>query len=184
MKKQGVTLWFTGLSGSGKTTICRRVTTLLQQRQVKVERLDGDVIRQHLTKDLGFSREDRMTHIERVTYVAHLLSKHHVIVLAAFISPYEEMRAHARRKISQFREVYVKCPLETCARRDVKGLYRKAMNGEIQKFTGISDPYEPPQNPDLILKTDQETVEESAMKVVTYLEDHGFIPRQASEGRA
>lgn len=182
MKQQGVTLWFTGLSGSGKTTICRQVEAILQRRHIKVERLDGDVTRKHLAKDLGFSREDRMTNIERVAYVASLLSKHQVIVLAAFISPYEKMRAHARRTISCFHEIYVKCPLQTCVERDVKGLYRKAINGEIKQFTGISDPYEPPKNPDLTLETDKESIQKSVVKVIAYLEDNGFIPKMFERG--
>lgn len=177
MTQQGVTLWFTGLSGAGKTTICRRLLTELKKRNVKVELLDGDVVRQQLTKDLGFSRRDRLTNIERVAFVADLLCKHGVIVLAAFISPYREMRDYARQAITSFREVYVKCPLETCVKRDVKGLYRKAIKGEIPKFTGISDPYEPPLSPDLVLDTERETVEESVRKVMRFLEEQQFIPK-------
>lgn len=149
----------------------------LRRRHLQVELLDGDAVRQHLTKDLGFSRRDRLTNIERVAFVADLLSKHGVITLAAFISPYREMREHARHTISSFREVYIQCPLETCIKRDVKGLYHKALNGEIQAFTGISDPYEPPQDPDLILDTDRESVAESAHKVICYLEERAFIPK-------
>lgn len=175
MLQRGVTLWFTGLSGAGKTTICRQVKTILLKRRRKVELLDGDVVRQHLTKDLGFSKEDRMTNVERVAFVANLLSKHGVIVLASLISPYREMREHAHQTISTFREVYVKCSLKTCIKRDVKGLYRKAIQGEIEQFTGISDPYEPPLNPDLLLDTEQETVGESAKKVIRFLQEQAFI---------
>lgn len=175
LKQQGVTLWFTGLSGAGKTTICQEVAHILKKRRIPVELLDGDTVRQHLTKDLGFSRRDRFTNIERVSFVADLLSKHGVIVLAAFISPYREMRTHARQTIASFREVYAKCPLETCVKRDVKGLYRKAIKGEIKQFTGISDHYEPPLTPDLILNTDSETVVESSAKVIRYLEEQAFI---------
>lgn len=177
MQQQGVTLWFTGLSGAGKTTICRSVEATLKKRGIKVELLDGDIVRQHLTKDLGFSRRDRLTNIERVSFVADLLSKHDIIVLAAFISPYREMREHARRTISSFREIYVQCPIETCVKRDVKGLYRRALKGEIHKFTGISDLYEPPLNPDLLLQTHLETVAESSDRVIRYLEKHTFIPK-------
>lgn len=177
MNQRGVTLWFTGLSGAGKTTICDDVRLTLQRRGIIVEQLDGDIVRQHLTKDLGFSRRDRFTNIERVAFVANLLSKHHIIVLASFISPYREMRKHARMAIENFCEVYVKCSLETCVKRDVKGLYRKALQGEIDAFTGISDPYEPPKNPNLVLDTDSEPIEESSLKVVRFLEDHRFIPK-------
>lgn len=178
LKQRGVTLWFTGLSGSGKTTICRNVQETLLKRHVQVELLDGDVVRQHLTKDLGFSRQDRLTNIERVAFVADLLSKHGVITLASFITPYREMQDHARRHISSFREVYVQCPLEKCIERDVKGLYKKALKGEIQSFTGITDPYEPPLHPDLILQTDRETIAESSQKVVRFLEEQHFIPKE------
>lgn len=170
-------MWFTGLSGSGKTTICRNVRETLLKRHVQVELLDGDAVRQHLTKDLGFSRQDRLSNIERVAFVADLLSKHGVITLASFITPYRELQEYARRHITSFREVYVQCPLKKCIERDVKGLYKKALNGEIQRFTGISDPYEPPLNPDLILRTDRESIAESAHKVVRYLEIHDFIPK-------
>ncbi|WP_054949706.1 adenylyl-sulfate kinase [Numidum massiliense] len=178
MKQCGVTLWLTGLSGAGKTTITQQVEVILRERGVAVERLDGDVVRQYLTKDLGFSRQDRLTNVERSAFVADLLCKHDIIVLAAFISPYREMRDRARAIIRSFREVYVSCPLETCVDRDVKGLYKKALNGEISQFTGISDPYEPPLNPDLALQTDRETAVESALNVVRYLEENGFIPRE------
>ena len=162
-------MWFTGLSGSGKTTICRNVQETLRKRHIQVELLDGDVVRQHLTKDLGFSRQDRLTNIERVAFVADLLSKHGVITLASFITPFH---------ISSFREVYVQCPVEKCNERDVKGLYKKALKGEIQNFTGITDPYEPPRNPELILRTDRESIAESSQKVVRFLEEQGFIPKQ------
>jgi adenylyl-sulfate kinase len=174
--QKGFTLWFTGLSGSGKTAIAKPVEQELRDRGLKVERLDGDIVRQSLTRDLGFSKEDRDKNIERVTFVAKLLTRNGVGVLCSFISPYRERRAKSRQEIGEFIEVYVECSVEECARRDVKGLYAQAFAGEIQDFTGVSDPYEPPENPEIVCHTDQETVEQSAAKVITYLEEHGYIP--------
>ncbi|GMX66086.1 adenylyl-sulfate kinase [Paenibacillus elgii] len=171
----GATVWLTGLSGAGKTTICRRVEEKLAAAGLPVERLDGDVVRQQLCADLGFSREDRFRSIERVAYVARLLTRNRVIVLASFISPYRSMRYYVRKEIDPFIEVYVKCSLEECIRRDVKGLYRKAISGEIAHFTGITDPYEEPEQPDLVVDTEQETEEASAAKVVEYLIARGYI---------
>ena len=171
-------MWFTGLSGSGKTTIAELVTQELRDRRLKVERLDGDVVRQSLTRDLGFSKEDRDKNIERVTFVAKLLTRNDVGVLCAFVSPYRERRAKSRQEIGEFIEVYVECPLEVCAERDVKGLYTKAFAGEIENFTGVSDPYEPPQNPEIVCHTAEETPERSAAKVIDYLEKHGYIRTQ------
>jgi len=173
---KGVTVWFTGLSGSGKTTIAKRVESILHERGVLVERLDGDVVRQSLTRDLGFSKEDRDKNIERVTFVAKLLTRNGVVVLTAFISPYRAMREASRREIGEFLEVYVEAPMETLLERDVKGLYKKALAGEIKNFTGVDDPYEPPENPDLVCSTHLETVEESAAKVIRLLEERGYIP--------
>ncbi|WP_202078598.1 adenylyl-sulfate kinase [Caldalkalibacillus salinus] len=172
---RGVTVWFTGLSGAGKTTICEALAKKLQNESVPYERLDGDLIRQYLTSDLGYSKQDRMTNIKRVSFVASLLTKHHVIVLASFISPYQEMRDMARDNIGSFVEVYVNCPLKECIRRDVKGLYKKALDGDIKHFTGISDPFEPPINPQLTVETDKETVNESVSKVYEYLKQRGYI---------
>ncbi len=174
--QRGFTLWFTGLSGSGKTTIAREVEKELRRRGLKVERLDGDIVRQGLTRDLGFSKEDRDKNIERVTFVAKLLTRNGVAVLCSFISPYRARRAKSREEIGEFIEVYVECPVEVCAQRDVKGLYAKAFAGEIENFTGVSDPYEPPENPEIVCHTAEETVEESAAKVIAYLEGHGYIP--------
>lgn len=168
-------MWLTGLSGAGKTTIARRVESALQRRGVPVECLDGDVVRQSLCRDLGFSKEDRDRNIERVTFVAKLLTRHGVVVLAAFISPYRAAREAARREIGSFLEVYVKASLQTLIERDVKGLYRKALAGEIRHFTGIDDPYEEPENPDLVVETDRETPDESAGRVIALLEARGFI---------
>ncbi|HIE37603.1 MAG TPA: adenylyl-sulfate kinase, partial [Anaerolineae bacterium] len=151
--QRGFTLWFTGLSGSGKTAIAKQVERELRRRGLKVERLDGDIVRQALTRDLGFTKEDRDKNIERVTFVAKLLTRNGVAVLCSFISPYRERRAKTRREIGTFIEVYVECPLEVCAQRDVKGLYAKAFAGEIENFTGVSDPYEPPENPEIVCRT-------------------------------
>ena len=172
-------MWFTGLSGSGKTTIARLVARELQERRLKVERLDGDVVRQSLTRDLGFSKEDRDKNIERVTFVAKLLTRNGVGVLCAFISPYREQRAKSRQEIGEFIEVYVECPLDVCVQRDVKGLYVKAINGEIENFTGVSDPYEPPDDPEIICRTAQETPQQSAGTIIAYLEARGYIPIRA-----
>ena len=173
---KGVTLWFTGLSGSGKTTIAKRIEAQLHERGIPVERLDGDVVRQSLTRDLGFSKEDRDKNIERVTFVAKLLTRNHTIVLSSFISPFRAMRDNARREIGEFLEVYIRTPMETLLERDVKGMYKKAMAGEIPNFTGVNDPYEEPERPDLICDTDKESVEQSAAKVIALLEERGYIP--------
>jgi len=173
--RKGFTLWFTGLSGSGKTAIAKVVEQELRDRGLRVERLDGDIVRQSLTRDLGFSKEDRDKNIERVTFVAKLLTRNGVAVLCSFISPYRERRARSRQEIGEFIEVYVECPVEVCAERDVKGLYAKAFAGEIPNFTGVSDPYEEPENPEIVCRTAEETVEESAAKVVVYLEEHEYV---------
>lgn len=177
--QKGFTLWFTGLSGSGKTTIAKPVAQELHERGLKVERLDGDIVRQSLTRDLGFTKEDRDMNIERVTFVAKLLSRNGVAVLCSFISPYRARRAKSRQEIeegSDFIEVYVECPVEVCAERDVKGLYEQAFAGEIDNFTGVSDPYEPPENADIVCNTAKESLDESVSKIVGYLEAQGYIP--------
>jgi adenylylsulfate kinase len=176
---RGVTVWFTGLSGAGKTTVAREVERILKERGLYVQRLDGDIVRGSLTKDLGFSKEDRKKNIERNTFVAKLLTKNDIITLCSFISPYCEIRDQARKQIEEvggFIEVYVNAPLEICEKRDVKGLYRLAREGKIKNFTGISDPYEEPLNCNLELKTDLETIEESTARVIGYLENQGYIP--------
>lgn len=178
--QRGFTVWFTGLPSSGKTTIAKLVEAELRRRGLKVERLDGDVVRQGLTRDLGFSKEDRDKNIERVTFVAKLLTRNDVAVLCAFVSPYRERRNLSRQEIGEFIETYVECPLEECIRRDVKGMYAKALAGEIPNFTGVSDPYEPPENPEIVCHTAVETPEESAAKVIAYLEQHGYIPTSSS----
>ncbi|HZA89175.1 MAG TPA: adenylyl-sulfate kinase [Solirubrobacterales bacterium] len=175
--EQGFTLWFTGLSGAGKTTISELVVEELQARGSSIEVLDGDVVRQNLSKGLGFSKEDRDTNIRRVAFVADLLSRNGVPVITAAISPYREIRDEAREQMDgRFIEAYVKASVEECERRDVKGLYAKARAGEIKEFTGVSDPYEPPENPELVLETEEQTPEESAGQIIAYLEERGLIP--------
>jgi len=173
--RKGVTLWFTGLPCSGKSAVADRVADILKSKGFYAERLDGDNVRQDLTRDLGFSKKDRDENIRRVTFVAKLLTRNGVVVLTSFISPYKEMRSHARTQIGSFLEVYVKCPIEVCIERDVKGMYKKAMRGEIKEFTGVSDPYEEPETPELVLETDKETLDESVGKVLAKLEELGFI---------
>ncbi|HEV2496019.1 MAG TPA: adenylyl-sulfate kinase [Terriglobia bacterium] len=172
---QGVTLWFTGLPCSGKSTVSRRVAEALRSQGRKVELLDGDVVRQHLTKGLGFSKEDRDENIRRIGFVCHLLTRNGVIAIAAAISPYRAIRDEVRRLIGSFLEVHVECPLEVCIQRDVKGMYKKALAGELAHFTGVSDPYEAPLTPDLVLFTHQETPEESARKVLGLLAASGYL---------
>jgi adenylylsulfate kinase len=173
--ERGFTLWFTGLSGSGKTTISEIVEKELRNRARRVEVLDGDIVRTNLSEGLGFNREDRITNVMRIGFVANLLTRNGVAVVVSAISPYKEARDQVRRRIIDFVEVFVDCPLEVCAERDVKGLYEKAFKGEIKQFTGVSDPYEPPAAPDLILKTNQEEPRESAGKVIEKLEYFGYL---------
>ena len=173
---RGFTLWFTGLSGAGKTTVAEIVERELRDRIGNVEVLDGDIVRTNLSKGLGFSREDRDTNILRIGFVANLLTRNGVAVIVSAISPYKEARDQVRRDIGDdFIEVFVDCPVEVCAERDVKGLYKRAYAGEIKEFTGVSDPYEPPAAPDLVLKTDEEEPHESARKVIERLEFFGYL---------
>ncbi len=179
MKRKGVTIWFTGLPCSGKTTLANKVKEELEKRGYRVEQLDGDVTRKYLSKGLGFTKEDRDENIRRVGFVCELLTRNGAIVTAAFVSPYREIRDEIRKKIGNFVEVYVKCPVEVCIQRDVKGMYKKALAGEIKNFTGISDPYEEPLNPDVVVETDKESIEESASKVIAKLEELGYIEEKA-----
>lgn len=183
MEHPGFTVWFTGLSGAGKSTIANALAKELRARGMKVEVLDGDVIRTNLSKGLGFSKEDRDTNVLRVGWVAEVLSRNGVAVLCALISPYRETRNKVRERIQNFVEVYVNAPLEEVIRRDVKGLYKKALAGEIKNFTGVSDPYEPPENPEVVCNTAEETLEESVQKVLDYLERRDWLlPRPDGQG--
>jgi adenylyl-sulfate kinase len=177
-EKKGFTIWFTGLSGSGKTTISRLVQDRLRERGIlNVEVLDGDVVRTNLSKGLGFSKEDRDINIKRIAFVCNLLTRNGVPNIAAAISPYREVRDYARKEIKNFVEVYVKCPLEVLIQRDVKGLYKKALAGEIADFTGVSDPYEEPLNPEVLIESDKETPEQGANKIIAKLEELGYLSR-------
>jgi len=177
---KGFTLWFTGLSGAGKSTLARQVEQILRQRGMKVEVLDGDVVRTNLSKGLGFSKEDRDTNIRRIGFVCHLLTRNDVVAIAAAISPYKAIRDENRNLVGRFVEVYCRCSLEVLQERDVKGLYAKALAGEIPNFTGVSDPYEPPDNPEVVIDSDRETEEESAAKIVRTLELMGYIPAEGT----
>jgi len=174
-EQKGVTLWFTGLPCSGKSAVADLLAERLKDRGYRVERLDGDIVRQSLSRDLGFSKEDREENIRRVAFVAKLLTRNDVFVLTSFISPYRDVRAHARREIGRFLEVYTKCSLEECLRRDVKGMYKKAIEGQIKEFTSVSDPYEEPVDPEILLETDKETLEESAAKVLAKMRELGYL---------
>jgi adenylylsulfate kinase len=174
---KGFTLWFTGLSGSGKTTITNQLVKELRKRNSKLEVLDGDIVRENLSKGLGFSKEDRDTNIRRIAFVANLLSRNGIPVITAAISPYRETRDEARELMDgRFIEVYIEAPLEVCEQRDVKGLYAKARSGEIKEFTGISDPYEPPKNPEIVIRSDKLSPEESAKQILDYLEERELLP--------
>ncbi|HJX38172.1 MAG TPA: adenylyl-sulfate kinase [Anaerolineae bacterium] len=181
MEQQGFTLWFTGLSGSGKTTLARAVESILRDKGLKVEVLDGDVVRTNLSKGLGFSKEDRDINIKRIGFVCKLLTRNGVVAIGSAISPYREVRDFIRQDIGRFVEVYCQCPLEVLVERDVKGLYRKALEGEIENFTGVSDPYEEPLNAEVVVHSDRETPEESVAKILARLEDLGYVPAAARE---
>lgn len=172
---EGFVVWLTGLPGSGKTTIARELEPKIRATGRPVEVLDGDEIRQNLSKGLGFSREDRETHLRRVTYVAKLLSRNGVAVIAAFISPYRNIREYARNETTNFLEVFVKCSMETCAKRDPKGLYKKASNGKIKDLTGPQDLYEEPLNPGLVVDTEKLNLSDSANLILSKLKSLGLI---------
>jgi adenylylsulfate kinase len=177
---EGFTLWFTGLSGAGKSTLAGMVAEELRRLGYRVEILDGDEVRTHLSKGLGFSKEDRDTNIRRIGYVCKLLARNGVVAIAAAISPYREIRDEVRGQHDRFFEVYVHCPIERLAERDVKGLYKKALAGELKGFTGVSDPYEPPLSPELVISTDRERPEESLARLLGGLEASGFISRNGT----
>ena len=179
-RDRGVVLWFTGLSGAGKSTLADALAPHLLKAGKRVESLDGDVVRTHLSKGLGFSREDRDTNIVRIAFVAHRLQRNGVFVLVSAISPYKNTRDDARKLISDFVEIHVAPPLEACIQRDVKGLYKKAIAGEIKQFTGISDPYEAPEHPELALDTSTITVEEGVSRILAKLRELGFLEAGAA----
>jgi len=179
---KGFTLWFTGLSGSGKTTLSRHIHGILLERGLKTELLDGDVVRTNLSKGLGFSKEDRDINIRRIGFVCHLLTRNDVVALAAAISPYRAIRDENRRLIGSFVEVFCKCPIEVLMKRDPKGLYEKAMKGEIKGFTGVDDPYEEPLDAEVVVETDKETVEQSLNKILRTLELMNLIPASETVG--
>ncbi len=175
MRQRGVAVWFTGFSGAGKSTIAEALTKKLQTEGYNLEVLDGDEIRENLTKDLGFSKEDRDTNIRRIGFVAKLLARNGIIVLVPVISPYRAIREEMRANIRNFVEVFVNAPLSVCEERDVKGLYKKVRAGQIKQFTGIDDPYEPPTNPEIECRTDLEELSESVDKIFTKLTELGYI---------
>ncbi|MGD1903517.1 MAG: adenylyl-sulfate kinase [Geitlerinemataceae cyanobacterium] len=175
MKQRGVTVWFTGLSGAGKTTISQAVSKRLVDAGCKLEILDGDIVRTNLTKGLGFSKEDRDENVRRIGFVSTLLTRHDAIVLVSAISPYRDIRNEVRERVGNFVEVFVNAPLSVCEDRDVKGLYKKARTGEIPNFTGVSDPYEAPENPEIECRTDLESEEESVEKVISTLKEMGYL---------
>jgi len=173
---RGVTLWLTGLSGAGKSTIALALAEVIKAKgRQRLELLDGDIVRQNLTKGLGFSKEDRDENIRRIGFVAHLLTRNGVIVIVSAISPYRDIRQEVSDRIGDFIEVYVNAPLEVCEQRDVKGLYKKARSGEIKQFTGVSDPYDSPLNPTVECQTAQETIDESVAKIVTKMTELGYL---------
>jgi adenylyl-sulfate kinase len=175
MANVGFTIWFTGLSGAGKSTLSVMLQQRLGERGRKVEILDGDVVRTHLSKGLGFSKEDRDINIKRIAFVCSLLTRNGVATVSAAIAPYREARTWARNEIGNFVEVYVKCPLEVCRQRDVKGLYKLADEGKLKGFTGVDDPYEEPENPELVVETDKETPEQSVQRILIKLEELGYL---------
>src|SRR6266581_4293824 len=185
MLEKGFTIWFTGLSGAGKSTLAEVLAQHFKARGQRVEILDGDAVRTHLSKGLGFSREDRDINIKRIAFVCALLTRNGVVCISAAIAPYREAREWARREIGNFVEVYVKCPLEVCRQRDVKGLYKLVDEGKIQHFTGVDDPYEEPEHPELVVETCKETIEESVGRIFAKLEELGYLePEELPEEEA
>ena len=184
MTEPGFTIWLTGLPRSGKTTIARLLADELSGRGFEVETLDGSALRTDFSKDLGFSKEDRETHVKRAGYMAKLLAKHGVITIATFVSPYRETRDMIREDIIRFVEVFVKVSAEECAKRDTKGLYKKAQNGEIEQFTGVSSPYEEPLKPEVLIETDKELPEEAVGKIVMTIEKLGFLTSSSDTRKA
>ena len=184
MKQKGFTVWFTGLSGAGKSTLSVLVAEELRRRGLNVEILDGDEVRTNLSKGLGFSKEDRDTNIKRIGYVCKLLTRNGVVAISAAISPYREIRDFNREHIGAFIEVYVECSIEELTKRDVKGLYQKALAGEIKNFTGVSDPYEPPLKAEITVNSGRQSVDESFKTILDYLEQHGWIQKAGAPAEA
>ena len=183
MANKGFTIWFTGLSGSGKSTLSEIIEWRLKEQERNVEVLDGDIVRTHLSKGLGFSREDRDTNIKRIAFVASLLTRNGVICISAAIAPYSEARHWARQEIGDFVEVYVKCPIQVCRQRDVKGLYKLVDEGKIKNFTGVDDPYEEPEHPEVVVETDKESPAESVAHIFAKLVELGYLePEFPHEG--
>lgn len=176
MQLPGFTIWFTGLPCSGKSTISEILAETIRADRGMIEILDGDVIRTNLSKGLGFSREDRETNLKRIAFVCTLLTRNGVPNIAAAISPFQNVREYARESIGNYVEVYTRCSLEACIERDVKGMYKKALAGEIKGFTGVDDPFDEPENPEVIVDTDKETPAESAAKIIKHLRDNGYLP--------
>jgi len=183
VKKRGICIWLTGLPCSGKSTIAKKLAEEISERGRDTEILDGDIVRDILNKDLGFSKEDRLENMRRVSVLADLLTKHGVDVIVALVSPYREGRDRAREILPNFVEVFVKAPIEVCEKRDVKGMYKLAKEGKIKNFTGINDPYEEPLNPEVICETDKETVEESVSKILKFLEEKKLIEKREEEDK-
>lgn len=185
MANIGFTIWFTGLSGAGKSTLSTMLQERLGERGRNVEILDGDVVRTHLSKGLTFSKEDRDTNIKRIAFVCSLLTRNGVACISAAIAPYREARRWARHEIGNFVEVYVKCSIEVCRKRDVKGLYKLADEGKLKGFTGVDDPYEEPEHPELVVETDKETPEQSVQRILGKLEELGYLePEEANSDEA
>ena len=180
----GFTIWFTGLSGAGKSTLSEAIERRLRAIGRNVEILDGDVVRTHLSKGLGFSREDRDTNIKRIAFVCNLLTRNGVICISAAIAPYREAREWARQEIGNFVEIYVKCPIDVCRQRDVKGLYKLVDEGKIKNFTGVDDPYEEPEHPELVVETSNETIEESVDRIFARLQELGYVTAEEVQASA
>jgi len=182
MATTGFTIWFTGLSGAGKTTLAKKIQKTMLKRGMNVELLDGDVVRTNLSKGLGFSKEDRDTNIRRIGFVASLLARNNTVCIAAAISPYKAIRDEVRGMHEHFVEVYTECSLDALEGRDTKGLYKKARAGEIKGFTGVDDPYEAPESPEIVVHTENEGIDESADKIIRHLELKGLIPAEDGGG--
>lgn len=178
MANIGFTIWFTGLSGAGKSTLSEAIQARLKEHGRNVEVLDGDVVRTHLSKGLGFSKEDRDTNIKRIAFVCGLLTRNGVACISAAIAPYREAREWARNEIGNFVEVYVKCPIDVCRERDVKGLYKLVDEGKLKGFTGVDDPYEEPEHPELVVETDKESIDESVERIFARLVELGYLSNE------